>query len=39
MVKLAEYWEHVLCPFAYYDHISSSCWEAIVKGIGVQYVL
>lgn len=39
MLKLAEHWKHVLCPFAYYGHISSSCWEAVLKGRGFQDIL
>lgn len=39
MVKLAELWEHALCPFAYCGHISPSCWEAVLKGRGVQDIL
>lgn len=39
MVRLAELWEHALCPFACCGHISPSCREAVLKGRGVQDIL
>lgn len=30
MFKL-ERWEHFLCPFAYYSHISALCWGEVCQ--------